>query len=353
MSWIYRYETKGIQQWILNSNLLRDLAGGSALVENLTKSAEDEANAAGASDIIQSTSGAMTAVFPSKQSLEKFASEWPMRVAALAPGLQLIQAWVEAEAKLPALFEKLNTRKNQLSVLTIESNPWVFRAARSGLPAVPIPKGSLSVARNTALDAEGFAKEKARGEFLSKSSPVTGGRIWKDFESEVDDWGEGPIAVLHADGSGIGKALMKIGDDAGKLKRFSTAMKEACDAAIREAVNSLGSDKPLCARPIVSAGDDLTYVLRASQARRFGEAWIRAFEAETERRKAQLGAKLYGGVGFVVVNRGYPFSAAYELAEALCKSAKDEIKRREGARAQASVLAFARVTNSLVSDVTD
>jgi hypothetical protein len=347
MSWLYRYETKGIQSWILSSNLLRDLAGGSALIESLTQTARVEAEALGA-EIVQATSGAMTAVFNTKASLGKFASEWPMQVAFRTPGIQLIQAWVDETAGFPALFEALTRKRNQLSLVDIEVNPWVLRTGRSGLPA--IPKRVYSKARQTKLDSVALAKEHARDEEHYKSgAEVTGARDWNEFEENLDRWPDGPVAVIHADGSGIGKKLIALGDDKNKLKAFSEAMKAACAESIVSAVNTLPcQDGLITARPIVSAGDDLTYIVPASRARAFAEAWLRAFELETDKRKKELGGKLCGGAGIVMLNRGYPFSQAYELAEQLCKAAKDQLKR-EGR--DASIVAFKRVTTSLVDDL--
>lgn len=344
MSWLYRYETKGIQSWILSSNLLRDLAGGSALIEALARAAAEHAEGA---TIIQKTSGAMTAVFPDEKSLQAFASEWPMQVAYRAPGLQLIQAWVKQEEGLGALFEALAARRNQVGVLDLEVHPWVLRAGRSGLPAVPTPDSIRTSARQTALDLAALVKERARrDEHYVKDAAVTGGRPWQNFEERLEHWPEGPVAVLHADGSGVGERLLGLGNDEAKLARFSNAVSEASRAAVRAAVDTLGERSVLFARPVVSAGDDLTYIVPAADARRFTEAWLRAFEAETELRKGDLGgSRLVGGAGIVIVNRGYPFSSAYELAEKLCKAAKDRLKKE---KRTASVLAFRRVTTSKV-----
>ena len=351
MSYLYRYETKGIQSWILSSNKLRDLAGGSALVEALTQEAEEGAKSVGA-QVIQATSGGMTARFPNLDKLQAFASEWPMQVAFLAPGLQLVQAWVPETEGRDALFRALTAKRNDVAVTELDLNPWVLRAGRSGRPAVTAPKGFKSRARQTAWDQVAVAKERARNcARKDTGAEVLGGHAWDDFEETLERWPEGPVAVVHADGSGVGQRLSsdknKSLDD---FEKFSKGLKQASAAATRAAVATLqvGHEGKLYARPVVSAGDDLTYILRASEARRFCEAWVRAFEAETGSRP-EIGGKLFAGAGIVMLNRGYPFSSAYEMAEALCKGAKDAVKDRELPR---SVLAFRRVTNSLVDEVT-
>lgn len=347
MAWLYRYETKGIQSWILNSNKLRDLAGGSALVESLTQAARESVGIG--TEIVQATSGAMTAVFPNRASLEAFASEWPMQFAHRAPGLQMIHAWVEEKDGLTALFDRLVICHNDQRVVELELNPWVLRSGRSGLAAVPHPSDIRSISRQTVLDPVAVAKERAHKAALGQKSEVTGGRDWAEFEENLDHWSDGPVAVIHADGSGIGQKLLGLGHDIKALKAFSKALKQACEASIRCAVDGLEPrNGKLEARPVVSAGDDLTYIVAADQARRFAENWLKTFEEVTEAHKADLGgSKLFGGVGIAIVNRSYPFSRAYAISERLCSKAKDELKK---AGRKSSVLAFERITTSLLGD---
>jgi hypothetical protein len=202
------------------------------------------------------------------------------------------------------------------------------------------------------VDLATAAKERARREVTrdewSEEAPsLLGGRRWNDF-CDFDEWPDGPIAVIHADGSGVGKRLLQLSSH-DEQQEFSEALKRASDAATTAAVETLSSTRgKILARPIVAAGDDLTYILPAKGARKFCETWLSAFEDDTRSRERELKGQLYGGAGLVYVHQGYPFSKAYELAESLCKRAKDRIKDRSWEK---SVMAFKRVTNSLVDDV--
>lgn len=348
MSWIYRYETKGIQSWILDGNLLRDLAGGSALIESLTQEAEVAAKNAGATRILQATSGAMTALFPDSSSLEEFAAEWPLWVACRAPGLQLVQAWVPASEGLPSLFRRLAETRNRVHSTDFEVGPWVLRAGRSGLPAVPTPRDIRTEARLTAMDPAALAKERGRNARHDLGSTVTGGEPWSHFDEDIDHWTEGPIAVVHGDGSGVGQRLIALGGDLNLLSSFSKALAEATTEAIKTAVGSLPRGRQIMARPVVSAGDDLTYLVPAAHARSFATTWLQALEAQTHARRTDLGgACINGGVGIVYVHKRFPFSQAYEMAEALCSEAKRALKDEVRA---ASALAFRRVTTARVED---
>lgn len=352
MALLYRYESKGIQSWILASNQLRDLVGGSALIENLTTAAEELARKAGATRIIQATSGAMTAEFPDEEALQRFAGVWPLAVSQRAPGLTVVQAWVSDEDGMRALFAKLAVRRNRASLQGVEAGPWVLRTGRSGAPAVPTPASIRSVARQTALDAAAVVKEVAYKRALATPGVVTGGRTWAEFQAEVDQWPEAPVAVIHADGSGIGQALIALGSDPEKLQQFSMALREVTTEAIQRAVETLPENaKGLRrARPVVSAGDDLTYIVPGGSARAFCLAWLQAFEAGAAGRVDRLGGPLTAGAGVAIVHRHHPFSQAYEMAEALCAAAKARVATSSEAT---SVLAFKRVTTSLEEDVTE
>lgn len=353
MTWIYRYETKGIQSWILDSNLLRDLAGGSVLVESLAEEAKEGAKAVHA-QVLQSTSGSMTALFPTKDALEQFASTWPMRVALRAPGLQLVQTWAPKEEGLAKVFLSLAERRNRVEVTDLEAGPWVMRTGRTGLPSVPTPPDiSRLKARMTALEPATLAKERARRALREKSGVVTGGVPWKCFVEELESWPEGPVAVVHADGTGVGRRLMSLEGDLGALESFSSDLKQATQAATRGAIEELSRDQDgnIYARPIVSAGDDLTYVVRALDARRFASRWLQCFEDGT-RSLGTNGKGLVGGAGIAIVHPRHPFSQGYRVAETLCSRAKklaDDLKEERGGR-DASVLAFQRVTTSKEAD---
>jgi hypothetical protein len=345
MTWYYRCETKGIQHWILDSNRLRDLAGGSALVETLMREAEQGVTAAGGT-VIYAAAGGLLATFPERAMLEAFASEWPMYVAYHAPGLQVVQAWIDGEAvndPVNELFTRLlPARRNLVPPPLLEAGPWLERAGRTGLPAVPPPQDvPLSKGRQGAWDEAAVEKERAKlrrvqGEFFGGSLSLN------EVDEDVERWPEGPIAVVHADGSGVGARLARIGTDTTRLEAFSRALAAATRAATTAAVGVLRDQRDgpkLFIRPVVLGGDDLTVILRAIDALSFIETWLGTFERETRSSKDHIGGSgLHAGAGIAMVNRGYPFSMAYEIAEDACRTAKKI--EPTGKRRDASALRF-------------
>jgi len=171
------------------------------------------------------------------------------------------------------------------------------------------------------------------------------------------------LAVIHADGNGIGNIFLNFVDHAGgaeasveayidAYRRFSLALDTCTENAFAQALQALADrfdrrseraatqnplDLPVV--PLVLGGDDLTVLCDGRYAVRFTCDFLRAFEDETRQRgiyegiipqiaQSALGAgRLSSCAGIAVVKPHFPFHAAYELAEALLKSAK-QVKQK-------------------------
>ncbi len=357
MTWWYRYEARGIQQWILDSNKLRDLAGGSALIEDLQDVARRHAQAAGA-HVLMGAAGGMTATFATRDSLAQFASFWPVVVDRTAPGLRVIQAWVDDTAlpspgltPVDALYRHLQARRNEPRVSHPEAGPWMKRAARSGLPAVqPPPHLVHHGTRRSAWDRPTVAKELVYQQKHDLLAHKVGIGPEAKLGDDLERWPEGPVAVVHIDGSGVGQRLQGLRGDPGLLQAFSAALSKATVEATRAAVGQVchrrvGGVVPL--RPIVLGGDDLTVLLAASDAVGFVQTWLETFERATEARKGDLGGRgLYAGAGAALVHRSFPFSDAYAVAEQACRRAKRACVDAAGEPA-GSAFVFDRITTAL------
>lgn len=184
------------------------------------------------------------------------------------------------------------------------------------------------------------------------------------------------LAVVHADGNSMGARTMGLREEfpsPAHNRSYIIAMRDfsaAVDSASQQALKRLGDillrhwdpkndsmrgilhddsgglitpDKPEVYlrrtekavyapfRPIVFGGDDLTFVTDG----RLGLALAAHYLAEFGRAVAEQGnhylAGLQACVGVAVVKTHYPFARAYELAEGLCKNAKQEFKREYAA----------------------
>ncbi len=329
--WLYRFEAKGIQKWILATDKLRELKGGSSLIEELAQLGSQRAEKL-MGQVRVAAAGAGEYELPNREAVERFAHDWPLFVQGHAPGLQVIQAWVPVGADeghaTRELFRRLGAARNRPAPELPEIGPWVARSGRTGGAAVGRHHGSLE-------DSASHAKREAsmRDELVRHTGEI---RLLDDF----DEWGEGYLAVVHADGNAVGERVAKL--SGASLRTFSSALSEVTRSAFSHAMTRLAMESPygVRARPIVVGGDDMTIVLEAGAALPLVHAYLTDFENRAVA-SAGLGGPLTASAGVAFVKKGYPFHAAYELSERLCKSAK---RAREGR----SAISFYRVTSAVV-----
>ncbi len=174
---------------------------------------------------------------------------------------------------------------------------------------------------------------------------------FKEFIDAIDD--SGWIAIIHADGNGFGKFFLEMGaklkdesasDFFERLREVSISLDLCAIHAARQTLPLLYDQrigKPL-AMPLVIGGDDLTIACAGPRAIDFTAAYLRAFEEAVQTKYLcpqdnETGVengllKIAGGeiftacAGIAIVKPHFPYYRAYELSEALLKSAK-KVKR--------------------------
>jgi hypothetical protein len=349
----YRAEVKGIQAWIMASDRLKELKGGSALIDELARS-EGECDARRliertGGELQTAAAGNVEAIFDDRAQLERFAAAWPLVVAQRAPGLQVIQAWAPFEVESDpwdSVFADLGAARNRTAPTLPELGPLVERAGRTG-------NGAVRRGENGSLEDRAIVAKLTR----SKASDALDQLAPTDvvFVDEADRLGEGYLAVVHADGNGLGKLFMDFGPV--QRREASEAVSTACVAAAKQAVRYLcelqcsadgdgdGYGKvngalQLRARPIVVGGDDFTFLVDARFALPFTHRYLEAFVQESRKFKIFPNG-LSACAGVAIVKTGFPFHAAHELAESLCKAAKGRLRD-----APTGGLLFHRVTTA-------
>lgn len=382
-------DTAGIQKYIFSSNRLRENIGASHLIASVTGQWAFEAviEAAGeirgqhnvldaegtlsdvitieqpdtAAEVLYSGGGNFVALFRDSNMQKRFVQTLSRKVIEEAPGLRLMIHSVRFVLSKDVLGEKLKKLFQDMKV------------KRSTEPN-PMPAAGLSVTvmcRSTALPAVDMAgrtdddeKRPASAEVLAKLNAAEDAnkRLKRDlpagegheYPSDFDDLGRSRgesslIAVVHADGDGIGKEIEDIGDSykdpahlrkhIDELRRFSRNLAQAAQNAQKgtvdylwqlakdsEEVADMFGRRTLPFRPLVFGGDDVTFVCDGRIGLALTIKYLELFQDETAR---LLDECLTASAGIAIVKSHYPFARAYELAEALSKSAKKY--RRESA----------------------
>ena len=175
---------------------------------------------------------------------------------------------------------------------------------------------------------------------------------------------KGWIAIVHADGNGIGNLILQLGNhyvgDAliKKMREFSAKLNEVTTDSVRVACTRAAEifkeahpkEQPHgWILPVIVGGDDVTVILDARMALDFTAELLRQFQEKANEQSCvleEVNNKVNGKVsgstpppitasaGIAFVKPHHPFSDGYDLAEQLCSSAKD-LTKTSGANAAA------------------
>ena len=178
--------------------------------------------------------------------------------------------------------------------------------------------------------------------------------------------GESHIAIVHADGNGMGDRLNKVIDKENQednefihnLRAFSASTTDLSHKALTETLLHLKKFLPLDAldnpdhvfplRPIVYGGDDLTFVCDGRVGLHLADFYLKAFSNQP--------VKVCGNdevvdacAGVAIVPTKFPFARAYDFADELCGLAKRH--RREQGKSKGSWLDFQIIQGGVTSSI--
>jgi hypothetical protein len=230
----------------------------------------------------------------------------------------------------------------------------------TGAPAVAIDDEGRLISAEVQKKLGAQEKAEARLHRYLRDAQRAGVEFLRDFD-EMGAKGESSyLAVIHTDGNSMGERIKRLGEVCGdddeayvlELRKFSQSVASAARVALNRTVGVLldpnnlkrmadggeradymiqgkvpvprgddGKDR-LPFRPIVFGGDDVTFVCEGRLGLELAAQYLNELTVEP----LADGERAYARAGVAVVKSHYPFSRAYDLAEELCKSAKQYIK---------------------------
>ncbi len=299
----------------------------------------------------------------SQETAKDVVKIWSHKLLEHAPGLRVAVGYADVENSLAEAYRSALENLSQCEEAlpfgdTLYSLPVVRTCTTTGLPAsVPSKEEnneeewisqSASSKRNQVGSERksGAAQRDIRREF--KSVLQRG----QNFAIELDKLGgrkgESHIAVVHADGNGMGKHLIDVVNSAEDdeeflhhIRAFSASVSRLSQSALQETLQylqeelpnlkgdlSLGEEKIFPLRPIVYGGDDLTFVCDGRVGLDLAAFYLKAFS----KGKIKVRGKdepVDACAGVAIVPTKFPFARAYHFAEELCGLTKSYLRERD------------------------
>lgn len=197
---------------------------------------------------------------------------------------------------------------------------------------------------------DGVGESAAKGSALDLASLLSAAtrlRTLRPLPQELKELvGNGYLALIHADGNGVGSGLNEKRDHerAEHFHRNRVRLRRAVQTAINEHCPDKGQ-APLI--PLMLGGDDLLLVCRAEIALPFVVTLCKALD---ELQCDNDGFKLTLGVGVVFAKHTIPIHRLHEVAEQLASSAKRRFRGRKDGETKRSVVDWAVFSTAWVDD---
>jgi len=309
MSYLYGASVQGIQEFIFATNKLKDIVGASEIVKGIEELFLDSCDS---KEILVNAAGNVKAILD-EENCKKVVLEFPKKLMQRAYGITISQAVVKIDGDtatqddINELEQKLKIQRNRanlpldLSINILELSPSTAKSA-------------VKYEDSKLIDMATKQKLSANKKFYEKNPRV---KEFKDI-SQMSN-GKNKIAVIHADGNGLGMLIPQLHKQGKKISEFSKALDEATKTAFEKS-----RDDTMSIRDVILGGDDMVVICNANDALKFTRNFLENFEKET---KDKIGFKLTACAGIAYANEKYPFHYAVSLAEKLCDVTKKHAKK--------------------------
>jgi len=350
--YLYGASVQGIQEFIFKTNRLKDIVGASEMVEIISQDFSSKYE--NYCDVIQKAAGNIKILFNTEKDVQEIVKHLPKEVMQYAYGITLSQAVVTVNGTLTkddldSLEEKLKSARNR-PTLPLDSNINIMKLS----PTTGRATCSYDRSKKEFID---YATEKKRATKPHRLEKKIDPEAKKHFAQELSEISnkKNKVAVIHADGNGLGKLLQNLAkkletnslDIKEVFTKFSKAIDNATKKAAKEAYDNMGSPEDF--RPIVLGGDDLSVICSADIAIDFTNHFLKLFEKYTKEELKELvngynlnefknGLTACAGITFA--NEKYPFHYSINLAEELCSYAKTQSKKINDTLAPSSLMFY-------------
>lgn len=344
--------TASVQRYIFASNRLKENAGASYLAWHAIEQWREKPRGG---HLLYAGGGNAALEFESVGQAKEAVRCWSRHLLENAPGLRPTAAIVKINKTFTEAFREAQ------KLILLNENACPFGWDLGALPVTrACPSTGLAASEKESSPPHDWLSAEAAAKRRAATDAVT--RLEKDLRDVMGNYalplefehlgvtkGASQIAIVHADGNGIGKALIDILEKSknndtqfkDELGKFSQGVMHAAQQALQQTVSDLVEALPdlesrgvihlanekgtkkqyLPLRPVVHGGDDVTFVCHGKLGLWLASQYLRNFEAASNNRFSAC-------AGILIMPLKYPFARGYQLAEELCVEAKRARKKR-------------------------
>jgi len=306
--YLYGASVQGIQGFIFKTNKLQEIVGASEIVKSIENDFLEHTKGFQVK-VLMNAAGNIKAIFKKREECEALVGSFGKLAAQKAYGISISQAVVKIETD-PETQEEINQLEKRLKI-------------QRNKPSIPLDS-SLNIMKLNPKTAKPFINKEADQGTAQKLHAykdfIAANPHLKEF-TQLSSFsnGKNKIAVIHADGNGLGMLIPKLREKKMELSEFSKQL----DLATTQAFKRAKRDN-MSIRDVILGGDDMVVICNANDALSFTKDFLHYFEEETQEK---IGHKLTACAGIAYSNEKYPFHYAVSLAEELCDATKKHAKK--------------------------
>lgn len=338
------------QDYIFKSNRLKENIGASFIVKHVTEELPKELLKNTEGRAVFQGGGKSLFIFESENETNAFIRDYSKKVIKEYSGVELFIVKELFDITKDNVIEKIDLAYKKLSIKKSQRKYSVHQlsfgiekvCASTGLSAIKYNKdNNLPISKEIDEKLKAYklySKNDYFKELFGKEIEYS-----KDFDSllnEEDD--KKYIAITHIDGNNMGNKFEELKEFYKKieisdyekfnnlylndLKNMSQEIANIYEKCFLKATNELiENDKFIKLRPLILAGDDITFVCNGKIAIKAARLFLENLRKESltiGNNKVSLNAC----AGIAILKSNYPFSRGYKLAEELCQNCKSYLK---------------------------
>lgn len=350
------YDIRGIQDYIFRTPKLKHAIGASAIVESIIeealKAAVEKCNDMQISyelsweqkiytgedkeiQVLYIGGGNAVVLFRDRELYMVVTRLMSKYILEHTYSLQLAATCIDKTGEYQADYRNLNAKMTKVKADMPESKP---------IGAFPIMQ--IELATGLPICDEDKSREvalKLAAEQLKRKATKTEAKI---FDNIIEEKGkDSNIAVVHIDGNNMGlriRELLENGSTDNKesynkdsyidainlMRNISYNINHCYKDTFNKMMGIFNRNEEYLIIPVLIAGDDITYVCKAKAAIASVEYFVNDIKNKTMTGNAEdrerYGFSVCAGIAYI--HSHFPFSIAYQVAEACCESAKDRAK---------------------------